>query len=228
MTKLNLIQLVAHTAFVLLSVTISTAVVFADQRVISDDGREILLKQDGTWEFLSTDRFVNTQDGRRARLKADGTWVYLGNAPLTTEQQARTATVDIKLQKIEIESQKEKVHKNVRKESQTVFYLNVDLSPLAKQNLIVSDTELTRIKVRDDKGNSYPVLSLMPSRIEIAPSTSQAFTIRADGAPSTWSGAKSMEIELAPGIFANPDPITFSQKLYDIEEKLVADLDETG
>ena len=68
----------------------------------------------------------------------------------------------------------------------------------------------------------------MPSRIEIAPSTSQAFIIRADGGPSTWSGAKSMEIELAPGIFANPEPVTFSQKLYDIEEKLVADLDETG
>ncbi len=204
----------------------STAIAVADQRVISDDGREILLKEDGTWVFLSTDRFANTPDGRRARLNDDGTWVYLGNAPLATEQQVRTATVDIKLQKIEIESHKEKVHKNVRKESQMVFYLNVDLSPLAKQALPVSNTDLTRIEVRDDKGNSYPVLSLMPSRIEIAPNTSQAFTIRADGAPSAWSGAKSMEIELAPGTFANPDPITFTQKLYDIEEKLVADLDE--
>jgi hypothetical protein len=203
-----------------------SAGVIADQRVISDDGREILLKADGTWEFLSSDRFVNTQDGRRARLKADGTWVYLGNAPLATEQQARTATVDIRLQKIEIESHKEKVHKNVRKESHTVFYLNVDLSPLAKQDLVIADTALTKIEVRDDKGRSYPVLSLMPSGIAIAPNASQAFIIRADGAPSILRGAKSMQIELAPGIFANPDPITFSQKLYDIEEKLVADLDE--
>jgi hypothetical protein len=217
----------AQTAFLLLAIAMSTGVAFADQRVLSDDGREVLLKEDGTWEFLSTDRFVNTQDGRRARLKADGTWVYLGNAPLTTEQRARTATVDIKLRKIEIESRKEKVHKNVRKESQMVFYLNVDLSPLAEEALFVADTVLTKIEVRDDKSNRYPVLSLMPSGIEIAPNTSQAFIVRADGAPSAWSGVKSMEIELAPGTFANPDPIAFSQKLYDIEEKLVADLDES-
>ena len=43
----------------------------ADQHVITDDGREVLLRQDGSWQFRSSDRFANTKEGQQigARLR---------------------------------------------------------------------------------------------------------------------------------------------------------------
>ena len=46
----------------------------ADTVVLSDDGREVKLNDDGSWEFVSEDRFATTEDGERIRLRADGRW----------------------------------------------------------------------------------------------------------------------------------------------------------
>jgi hypothetical protein len=80
----------------------------APQEGISDDGREVILKQDGTWEYRSSDRFASTEDGRRVRLKADGSWHYVGNALLASKQQLRTTDLNIKLSKVVIESLEKK------------------------------------------------------------------------------------------------------------------------
>ena len=47
---------------------------FGDQRILTDAGREVLLRDDGTWEYLSDDRFGTLKDGSRARLQSDGSW----------------------------------------------------------------------------------------------------------------------------------------------------------
>ena len=39
----------------------------ADQRILTDAGREVLLKDDGSWTYLSDDRFGTLKDGSRAR-----------------------------------------------------------------------------------------------------------------------------------------------------------------
>ncbi len=62
------------TAIVYLSILLNSPAGFAAQVVISDDGREVLLKDNGTWEFRSNDRYANTPDGRRVRLKENNTW----------------------------------------------------------------------------------------------------------------------------------------------------------
>jgi|SaaInlStandDraft_1057018.scaffolds.fasta_scaffold120189_2 hypothetical protein len=46
----------------------------AAEDVVSDDGREVRLNEDGTWSLLSRDRFATTPDGRRIRLMTDGRW----------------------------------------------------------------------------------------------------------------------------------------------------------
>ena len=191
--------------------------VFADQDVISDDGREVLLKDDGSWIFLSTDRYANTEDGRRVRLKADGSWEYVGNAPMQSEQQVRTTTTDIKLQQVVIEKHEEKSYKNVRVTSQTVFYLDINVSPLADKDITISDADLSRIKVEDDKGKSYPVLSISPKPLTLKPDSKQTVEIRADGAPSWLRGTKVMKIELAAGLAGNDKPITLEQRVDDME-----------
>lgn len=205
----------------LLSFLLCSTALFADQNGMTDDGREVLLKEDGSWEFRSNDRYANTKDGQRVRLKADGSWEYVGNAPLVLKEQVRTTLLDFKLQRVDIEIHKEKVQKNVREEKQLVFYLDISVSPAAKEIITINNTDLTRIQVTDNKGKSYPVLSLTPSPILLAPDSQHTLAIRAKGAPSTWDGAKSMSLELTPGVLGNNDSVTLSQNISDMEKKYV-------
>jgi len=205
---------------VMLVLILSTGshVLAADQEVLTEDGREVLLKEDGTWVFRSTDRYVNTKDGDRIRLKNDNTWEYIGKAPLTSKQQVRSTTLDIKLKRIVVETYKEKVHKNVRTETQTVFYLKMNLDPVARNNVSASSSDLHNIKVRDNKGNDYPVLSIYPDSVNLTPDSEQLITIRADGFPGLFSDASSIEIELLPGIFNLGESVILSQRINNVEK----------
>ena len=40
----------------------------ADETALSDDGREVRLMNDGTWEYVSDDRCATSEDGKRVRL----------------------------------------------------------------------------------------------------------------------------------------------------------------
>jgi len=193
----------------------------ADQDVMSDDGREVLLKEDGTWAFRSTDRYAYTKDGKRVRLKADNTWEYTGKRVLISNPVIRTTTDDIELQKVVIEIHKEKVHKNVRTVSQTVFYLNVNVSPGSEGNLTLSRADLSRIQVRDNKGNSYRVLSATADAAGMSPDSEQTVSIRVEGSPSIWSDARSMELELLPDVFGIKEAVILNLKIRDIEKERV-------
>ncbi|HED16599.1 MAG TPA: hypothetical protein ENI64_07300 [Gammaproteobacteria bacterium] len=190
----------------------------ADQEVITEDGREVLLRDDGTWLFRSSDRYVNTKDGNRVRLKSDNTWEYIGKTPLTSKQQVRSTTLDINLKNVVVEIHKEKKHRNVRTETQTVFYLNVNLDHVAEKNISAAMSDLNNIKVRDNKGNSYPVLSISPDPIDLSPGSEHVITIRAEGFPGILSDASSIEIELLPGIFGLHDSVILSQHINNVEK----------
>ena len=202
-------------------------VALADQDGLTDDGREVVLKADGTWEFRSTDRYANTKDGERVRLKTDKTWEYVGNAPLASKDQVRTTTLDIKLQKTVFEIHKKKVQKNIREQSQTVFYLDVAVSPAAKEAVTIDNTDLSRIQVRDNKGKTYPVLSLTPSPISLSPGSEHVITIRAKDSPGMLSAAKSMELVLNPGVLGNRNTIALSQNMSDIDKRNVEGFETT-
>ncbi len=202
------------TVLVLLAVQVAAA----DQTVISDDGREIRLNADGTWEFLSQDRFANTREGQRIRLKADNTWEYVGNAPLRTEAQFRSVATDIQLQQVVIESTREKSHKNTRKKTHTVFYLEVGIAPAAKAALKLPPEPLSRLRVVDSKGKDYPVVSISPAAAEVAPGDRQRFEIRADGSPQWW-GIKNVTLTLAPELFGNRDGVVLRRAMSDIDKR---------
>jgi hypothetical protein len=208
-----------------LSFLLASPALIASQDGLTDDGREVLLKEDGSWEFRSNDRFANTKDGQRVRLKDDGTWEYVGNAPLMLKEQVRTTLLDIRLQRVDIEIHKEKVNKNLREEKQTVFYLNVGVSPAAKNSMPIADTDLSLIEARHDKGKSFPILSMTPSTLELTPGSEHTLAIRMKGAPSIWDGAKSMQLKLAPGVLGNTEPVILSQNISDMEKKYVEDFE---
>jgi hypothetical protein len=224
MTRNYTLPSLVGTAIVYLSILLNSPAGFAAQEVISDDGREVLLKDNGTWEFRSNDRYANTPGGRRVRLKENNTWEYMGNSPLTTTTEARSVTTDITLQHAVVETHKEEIYKNVRTETQTVFYLQVALSPLAEKGVTIDKSALALIKVVDDKGGHYPNLSLTPDQFTLAPKSQRTFVVRVEGSPSWFKGVKSVNIELAPGIFGNRDTVKLTMPVDDMDHKIVESL----
>jgi hypothetical protein len=197
----------------------------ADQKITTDDGREVLLRGDGTWVFRSTDRFANTEDGQRVRLKQDGSWEYVGNAPVVSEEHVRSTLLDMKLQNVVIERHQIKVQKNIRTRTQTVFYVNLGLSAKAKNNISLSENDVSHIEVIDNNGKTYPVLSVHPAPTELTPGSDTTMEIRADGSPVWIDDVKSMSVIFKPEIYGVRQPVTLSRDVDDFEEKKVAGFD---
>ncbi len=193
----------------------------ADQKTITDDGREVLLKQDGSWEYLSNDRFANTEDGRRVRLKADGSWEYTGNAPLVSSERVRTTELDIELQSVVIETHEVKAQKNKRVSSQTVFYVSLTLSPQAESGISISEDDASSIRITDNKRRHYPVLAIRPGARMLEPGSTTRLEIRADGSPQWWKNVKSLRLEFSPEILGIKEPVTLIQQVDDIEKTKV-------
>lgn len=193
----------------------------ANEESVFVGGREVLLKQDGTWIYPSDDRYADTKDGNRVRLKTDGSWQYVGNALLTSKQQVRTAELGIALQKVVIETFKKKSNKSSRIKTQTVFYLDMTLSSLATGAVNITKKDIANIKIEDDSGRVYPVLSIQPSPFTLNADEKITLSIRAEKSPSFLDDVKSMTISLLPGIFNLKEKVTFTQKTIDFDEEKV-------
>ena len=196
-----------------------------NQQVVTDDGREVLLKEDGTWMFQTNDRFANTPDGRRVRLKDNGSWEYLGNAPMATPALVRTTDLELKLENVVVEKYEKKVQKNVRLKTRMVFYVNVDVSPLQKESIAIQQDNITHLNIKDDAGKAYPVLSIRPSSAQLEPGTKAVLEIRADGAPGIFSKAKTMQIIFNPGMLNTREPVSLSYRVNDFDDKKVSSFD---
>ena len=195
--------------------------------VVSVGGRKVILNNDGTWKYQSTDRYVTTKGGTQVRLKDDGSWQTMGNAPLTSKKQVRTSELDIKLDKVVIETYKRKVLKNTSVKTQTVFYLQLNYSPQAKTSLSINNSDISLIEVKDNNGKNYPVLSINSDAQQLQPNTGTTLVVRAEKSPSIWDDVKSMQIVLKTGLFGIETPITLSQATDDFEELNVDGFDKT-
>jgi len=191
------------------------------QEIINVDGREVILNDNGTWEFLSTDRYANTKGGIRVRLKEDGSWQMIGNAPLQSKEQVRTTDLDIKLQKVVIEKFEKKVQKNTRIKTQTVFYIDLAFSSQTKKSITVSKEDISLIEVKDNNGKNYPVVSIQPDDAQLQTDTKTTLIIRAEKSPSIFDDVKSMDIVFQKGIFGIIEPITLSQRTIDFNKENV-------
>lgn len=195
------------------------------QEIVTVDGREVILNSDGTWKYFSTDRYVNTKDGTRVRLKDDGSWQYMGNAPLTSKEHVRTTDLDIKLQKVVVETYKKKSQKNTSVKTQTVFYVHLAYSPQTKRNISIKKSDISLIEVKDNNGKNYPVLSIKPGSKQLQANTNTTIVVRAEKSPSIWDNVKSMEIVFKTGLLGIETPITLSQNTIDFDEENVDGFD---
>jgi hypothetical protein len=217
------ISVVLFFLVILLSTPISQAT--PKQETTNVDGREVILNDNGTWEFLSTDRYANRNDGTRVRLKEDGSWQVIGNAPLESKEQVRTTDLDIKLQKVVIETHEKKVQKNTRIKTQTVFYVDLSYSPQAKNNITIDQSDISLIEVKDNNGKNYSVLSIKPNDTQIKPDTNMTLVIRAEKSPSFFDSVKSMEIIFKKGMLGIDEQITLSQRVIDFGNEKVDGFD---
>ena len=191
----------------------SPAALAADRNATGDDGREIILKDDGSWEYKSTDRFATSEDGTRVRLKDNGNWEFIGNAPVVNKQQVRTEALDVKLGDIVTEFYKEKVGKNTRHMSQTVFNLNIDVSSYS-QGVDTKLSHFNLFKITDSRGNEYPIMSITPQTKHLKAGEEYQVAIRVDGSPSGQFavGIKYLYVEVDKAVFGSRENLKFSRR----------------
>ncbi len=210
-------------AITLLLLTIGKTAL-ANEQIINIDGREVLLKEDGSWKYQSTDRFANTKDGRRVRLKEDGSWSYVGNAPLQSSEHVRTTDLDIKLKKVVIETYRVKTQKSQRIKTQTVFYVQLSNSPQAKTTIKITDSDITQIEIKDNNNKIYEVLSIRSDTSTLEPGKDTTLVVRAKKSPAIWDNAKSMKITFEAGTFDLHQAVTLNQRIIDFEKEDVDNL----
>jgi hypothetical protein len=196
--------------------------------VTSDDGREIILNDDGSWSYASTDRFATTIDGRRVRLMQDGSWSYTGEKSLAGQKVAvdqkyiEGQSLELKLDDLVIETtrgKKSQSHKSARKKTHSVFYINVTVDKTAAKavKIALGNDDFT---VEDTDGRKYPILSVKPAKLSIKPGEYSSIIVHADGSPHWWT-TEAMTVTANKKIFDSVRDITLSKALSEAKRKEV-------
>lgn len=202
----------------------------AEENVISDDGREVRLNDDGSWSYISNDRFATTASGSRVRLKDNGTWEMTGESALIERAVIGSATVSVAaIAKSPVEvvlgdaviesvrSKKSVAHKNSRLITRTYFYLTISVGDNAEGAITLPGGD-SGFSVSDSDGREYPILSVEPSGSTLKPGTDTTLMVVADGAPH-WFTTKFFELRLKTGILNNDKPLLLRRALSDTKKR---------
>lgn len=202
-----------------MALCLAPATLAAERFATGDDGREILLKADGTWEYRSTDRFATSADGTRVRLKDNGRWEFIGNAPKMSDASVQTEALAVTLTEIVTEFNKQKVAKNTRYNSETTFHLTVKVSAYAEQAIAAKLGHHNLFKVTDSNGNQYPILDVNPQPKQLQPGEEYSIAVRVDGSPAGQfaTGIKFLYLEIEPAVFGSADKLKFTRRTDDIK-----------
>ncbi|MAZ87188.1 MAG: hypothetical protein CL693_06050 [Cellvibrionaceae bacterium] len=201
-----------------LLLSLLSTLAYAERDATGDDGREIILKDNGSWEYKSTDRFATSEDGTRVRLKENGSWEFIGNAPVVNKEQVRTEALDVQLGDIVTEFYKEKVGKNTRHTSQTVFNLKVDVSSYS-DGVDAKLSHFNLFEITDSRGNQYPILSVTPQHKRLQAGKEYTIAIRVDGSPSGQFavGIKHLSVNIDKSVFGTHQDLSFSRRADEIK-----------
>ena len=230
---MNLLRL----TFVLTTLLISN-ICSAVEYVISDDGRQIQLNDDGSWIQISKDRHATTPDGRRIRLKPNGSWVVMPKisgetkSALNTDHPAIGFTSQIKpqnltpnisgisilLPKVEILKKKTKMLKSSRIDTRTVFHLQIING--SKQTLQLDETIKSGITATSSGKDQFPVTAIQFSAVSIAPGQRAAMTVFTEGSPK-WFSIKYLNIQIDKNVIANNAAKILSMNMDDVITRTV-------
>lgn len=198
----------------------------AAERLDAGDGRTILLKDDGTWTYESSDRILSTDDGREVRLREDGSWEFTGQmvepAPAMQGLVANSGELRLELEELAIETARSAVHKGSRKKTNTVFTVSLALAESAEgpQDIAINSAGLM---VEDSSGREYPILAVVPAQGRLAPGEELVFQVRADGSPH-WFTTKAMELHISEQALPIADELVLKGLMSDARKRDVDEL----
>ena len=227
----------------LIGALLLSATSHADSKTaVADNGREVILNENGEWEYATDDIFATTTDGHRIRLMPNGEWQEVSEAdspntqtaietavkkaiqaaPIATSPARDVVNLDasntkITLDVVAIENTRETVGKNTRKRSNVVFYLDIEDSDLVPP--------ASSMQVTDSRGRDYPVFLSQKGTGERG--NQPRVIVRANGAPR-WFGVKFFTLEIAPNTMGNPDTIELRKSMSDVLRKEVDSLPENN
>jgi len=213
------------------AITFSAA--HAGEYVISDDGQQILLNDDGSWVQVSKDRFATTISGQRIRLKPDGSWDIMKK--LDGDKQANNKTaqtqslqaitnnenVGILLNKVEILKKKTKTLKSKRIDTRTVFHLTIINQ--GNENLLFDSLPLKAFTARSSGSDIFKILSAKADVTQLKPTERTTLVIVTNGSPK-WFGVKYLNIELAKNAIGNSSARILSKNIDDVIVRTVEEL----
>ena len=201
--------------------SIAAVVTNAAEELTLDDGRKILLKDDGTWSFASSDRVLGTADGREVRVRPDGTWEYTGEMVIPPAAESGEVTVAssgdiiLKLKELSIETATSSNHKNTRKKTQTVFLVSLVNTTSSTMEFTLDKTAL---RVEDSGGREYPILKISPAQVKLAPEGKVLVEVRADGSPH-WFTIKAMELHFSEDALPAADEVVLKGLMSDARKR---------
>ncbi len=192
----------------------------ASEVVISDDGRQIKLNADGTWQQLSQDRFATNAAGQRVRLHPDGTWsVAPGVAPapspgIPTPVAALDREPVLFLSDASIVRRVIERSKSKHSETRMRFVLQVDNR--TSEALAVPGDLTRRLKATTSRGGNYEILSATPESRTIPAGESTSIEIWAKDSPR-WFGIKFLSVEVAPDTLGNGVTRILSKRMDEVK-----------
>lgn len=163
------------------------------QNIVSKDGREIILNDDGTWEYAPEGILVETEDGKKARLKSDNTWQYVENTELQeqvvfSDQGEKTAsTTSIRLKETFITSSGPKatnIIKNSHQSSGLNFVIEVTTDSTLQSSIQIENLDPKSFTVTDSKNKKYKIAEISGTAKMIRPGSTTALQITTTSAPS--------------------------------------------
>lgn len=200
----------------------------ADEVVLSDDGREVRIKDDGTWEYLSNDRFATSREGRRIRLGDDGKWqveededdwiAVPAKVLRLSQDTAASGVADLRLIDVTIESARETQQKNTRLRAQMIFTLELTATQASRYSAGRGD-----FRVSDSRGRQYPIKRLQPASVELREGEKTQLLIIADGSPRWW-GVKFFRLEIIGGALVGEDALTLTKSMSEVQKLEVKSL----
>ena len=176
----------------------------AEEVVVSDDGRQIRLNDDGTWVQVSQDRFATNAQGQRIRLRADGSWNVMSTSP---EDIARSdggqnvaSLVDepvIFLKTVEILRREIKRAKSKHAETRMRYTIGVD----NKTTETISLDLTVPFEATTNRGGDFPLLSADGPRQVLAGQQAEVIVVVEDS--PAWFGVKFLSLEVPAQAIGN-------------------------
>jgi len=201
-----------------LAVALTSHNVSSDSIAVADNGRQVVLDDDGSWKYLSKDLFAITESGSRVRLKGDGRWQPAVNVEVIKTDQVVTSHVDVSLTSVTIESYRKKLRKGAINSHQTVFNMRLNLSE-SSENLSPRLHDASLFQVFDDSNKQYSVISITPSETLVKPGGSLLFSVRVEGAPTGLLavGTQQLFLKVDAAVFATSSDLEFSSLVDDAQ-----------